>query len=84
MTREEYREHLCTIIYMVFTAEHNVIEQNPDLLECLKKNRSQTTADKYVHAIADEILGKTPDFLIPEEYIEESYKMSEDDKKKPP
>lgn len=84
MTREQYREHLCTIIYMVFTAEHNVIEQNPDLLERLKKDRSQTTADEYVHAIADEILSKTPDNMIPEEDSEESYKMSENAKELPP
>lgn len=84
MTREEYREHLCTIIYMVFTAEHNVIEQKPDLQERLKKDRSKTTADEYVHAIADEILGKTPDFLIPEEDSEESYKISENAKEMPP
>lgn len=66
MTRDEYREHLCTVIYMVFTAEHNVLEQNPNLLEHLKKERSKTAADDYVHFIADEILSKTPEEMIPE------------------
>lgn len=67
MKREEYREHLCTVINMVFTAEHNVLKQNPNILERLKKEKSPTAADEYVHIIADEILSRTPENLIHEE-----------------
>lgn len=71
MKREQYREHLCSIIYMVFTAEHKVLEQNPHLLEHLRKENSNEAAENYVHIIADEILSKTPDNLIPEKDSEE-------------
>lgn len=84
MTREEYREHLCSIIYMVFTAEHNVLEQRPELLEHLKKERSPKAADDYVHNIADEILSNTPDALIPNEDYEEWQEGAEKAKDVPP
>ncbi|MBQ0089913.1 MAG: hypothetical protein KBT27_11355 [Prevotellaceae bacterium] len=62
MTREEYKEHLKTIITMVFTAEHNAQENNPDL--CDRLRNKQITPDKYLDIIADEIMSKTPDELF--------------------
>lgn len=62
MTREEYKDHLKTVIAMVFAAERNAQDNNPDLRDRLR-NR-QITPDQYLDIIADEIMSKTPDKLF--------------------
>ena len=54
MTKEEYKEHLCEIVQMVFTAEDAVIRANPEMLEKMEKREIEP--QEYVELIAEEIL----------------------------
>ncbi len=63
MTRDEYKQHLCEIICMVFRAEDAINKVDPELSVKLKSK--QISPDRYVEKIANEILAHTPEDLIP-------------------
>ena len=63
MTKEEYKQHLCDIICMVFRAEDAIHKADPELRVKLKSKL--VSPDQYVEKIADEILAHTPGCLIP-------------------
>lgn len=54
MTKEEYKDHLCEIVQMVFTAEDAVIRAHPEMLEKMEKREIEP--QEYVDLIAEEIL----------------------------
>lgn len=62
MTTEEYKQHLCDIICMVFRAEDEINKADPELPVKLKSK--QVSPNQYVEKIADEILVHTPEDLI--------------------
>ena len=62
MTKEEYKQHLCDIICMVFRAEDEINKAEPELRVKLKSK--QITPVQYLEKIADEILAHTPEDLI--------------------
>ena len=63
MTTEEYKQHLCDIICMVFRAEDAIHKAEPELPVKLKSK--QVSPNQYMEKIADEILAHTPGDLIP-------------------
>ena len=63
MTTEEYKQHLCDIICMVFRAEVAINKAEPELRVKLKSK--QISPNQYMEKIADEILEHTPEDLIP-------------------
>ena len=63
MTRDEYKEHLCDIICMVFRAEDAINDADPELR--IKLKARNISPEQYLEKIADEILNHTPDELIP-------------------
>ena len=63
MTKEEYKQHLCDIICMVFRAEDEINKADPELPVKLKSKL--VSPNQYVEKIADEILVHTPGCLIP-------------------
>lgn len=65
MTKEEYTDHLCGIIMMVFTAEHEVNRQG---LSCQLKE-GVITPDQYVRAIAEEIVNNIDEELYKNEQL---------------
>lgn len=63
MNKEEYKPHLCDVIFMVFQAEDTLHKENTDLAEKLKSRL--ISPEQYVGMIADEILAHTTEELIP-------------------
>ena len=63
MTKEEYKQHLCDIICMVFRAEDAINKADPELPVKLKSK--QISPNQYVEKIADEILVHTSEDLLP-------------------
>lgn len=63
MSKEEYKQHLCDIICMVFRAEDEINKADPELPVKLKSKL--VSPDQYVEKIADEILAHMPEDLIP-------------------
>ena len=63
MTKEEYKQHLCDIICMVFRAEDEINKAEPELRVKLKSK--QISPNQYVEKIADEILVHTSEDLSP-------------------
>lgn len=61
MTTQQYREHLCDVILMVFRAEDAINENDPELKKNLKEK--VISPQEYVEKIADEILAHTPEHL---------------------